>query len=630
MRDELLGYYERELIFLRRMGAEFAQKYPKIAARLHLDEEKIEDPHVERMIEAFAFLSGRIGLKLDDELPEITESFINLLYPHYLAPIPSMAIAQFSFGSENDKLTAVQRLERGARLNSRPVDGTPCRFRSAYDVDLAPLILESAALESAAPKDARGMYADSHIRLSMRCFGDARLAEMTLGASTERPKSLRFYLNGDPQLVFPLYEIIFNHATSVEFRPKESPLGQKTLMTLTNLRLKLPDPVFLPAAESIKQVGFAENEAVLPFTKRSFAGYRLLSEYFAFPYKFLFFDIFGLDRAITSNFGNLFDIIIHLKDVTPPIAPIVAETFKMGCTPIVNLFSRLADPIYLSQQKYEYQVIPDVHRQSTTEIYSVDAVVSNDPRTNTAREFSPFYSLRHAFGEQMEKAFWYAVRRDSQRPGDEGTEIYMSLVDMNFKPRVPAVDVLNVRTTCTNRDLPARLPFGGKEGDFEIEGTALLSRVRCLTKPTETIRPPQRRAAQWRLISHLNLNYLSLVSGEVIAPEALQEILHLYNFNDSSVTRKQILGITAIEARKVVRKIGGRVGAGFVRGIETTLTFDEEQFVGSGMFLFACVLERFLGLYASLNSFNQMVLRTEQREEVVKQFPARAGEQDLL
>ncbi len=630
MRDELLGYYERELIFLRRMGGEFANKYPKIAARLQLDEEKIEDPHVERMIEAFAFLSGRIGIKLDDELPEITESFINLLYPHYLAPIPSMAIAQFSFGSPDDKLTAVQKLERGARLNSRPVDGTPCRFQTTYDVELAPLELESAALESDAPKDARGKYADCYIRLSMRCFGDANLHEYTVGDTGLPPESLRFHINGDPQLIFPLYEIIFNHATSIEFRPKEAPFGNKTLKTLMNLKMKLPEPVIIPAEQAIKQVGFDENEAVLPYTKRSFMGYRLLSEYFAFPYKFLFFDLFGLDRAVAQKFGSHFDILIHLKDVTPPIAPVVADTFRMGCTPIINLFPRLTDPIYLSQQKYEYQVIPDVHRQATTEIYSIDGVISNDPRTNTTREFAPFYSLKHAYGEEMEKAFWYAVRRDSQRPNDEGTEMYMSLVDMNFNPRVPSVDVLNVRTMCTNRDLPARLPFGGKEGDFEVEGTALLSRVRCLTKPTETIRPPQRRAAQWRLISHLNLNYLSLVSNEKAVPEALQEILHLYNFNDSSVTRKQILGITGIEARKVVRKIGGRIGAGFVRGIETTVTFDEEQFVGSGMYLFACVLERFLGLYSSLNSFNQMVLRTEQREETVKQFPARAGEQDLL
>lgn len=630
MRDELLGYYERELVFLRRMGGEFARKYPKIAARLLLDEEKIEDPHVERMIESFAFLTGRIGLKLDDELPEITESFLNVLYPHYLAPIPSMAVTQFTFGSVNDTLTAVQVLEKGAKLNSRPVEGTPCRFQTSYDVNLLPIELRSAALESPAPKDGRGKYADSVIRLSMKCYGDGNLHELKVGGTEQPPEFIRFYLDGDPQLVFPLYEIIFNHATSVEFRAKEQPLGDRTLKTFTNLQLKLPDPVVLPAADAIKPVGFADEEAVLPYTKRSFDGYRLLAEYFSFPYKFLFFDIYGLDKAIAKKFGGHFEILIHLKDITPPIAPVVTETFRMGCTPIINLFSRLGDPIYISQQKYEYHIIPDVHRQNTTEIYSIDEVIAADPRTNTTREFSPFYSLRHAYGEQMEKSFWYAARRPSQRPDDDGTEVYMSLVDMNFDPFVPAVEVLNVRTTCTNRDLPARLPFGGKEGDFEVEGAALLSRVRCLTKPTETIRPPQRRSAQWRLISHLNLNYLSLVNSDNGKPEALQEILHLYNFNDSSVTRKQILGITGIESRKVVRQIGGRVGTGFVRGLETTLTFDEEQFVGSGLFLFACVLDRFLGLYASLNSFNQLVLRTEQREEPVKRFTPRAGAQDLL
>ncbi|MER3430665.1 MAG: type VI secretion system baseplate subunit TssF [Blastocatellia bacterium] len=630
MRDELLGYYERELIFLRRMGAEFARRYPKIAARLQLEEEKIEDPHVERMIESFAFLTGRIGLKLADELPEITESFLNLLYPHYLAPIPSMAIAQFAFGSPNDKISSVQHLERGTRLNSRPVDGTPCRFRTCYPVDLVPIEMLEAALESPAPKDARGKYADCTIRFSFRCFGEANLSDLRIGATGEPAKSLRFYIDGDPQLVFPLYEILFTNAVSVEFRPKEQPLGNRTLKTITNIQLKLPDPVIIDAAEAIRPVGFEEDEALLPFTKRSFAGYRLLTEYFAFPYKFLFFEVCGLDRAIAAKFGSHFDLLIHLRDVSPPVAPVTSETFKLGCSPIINLFSRMADPIYLSHHKYEYQVIPDVHRQSTTEVYSIDDVVTADPTTGKTRQFSPFYSLRHAYGEQMEKSFWYATRRPSQRPDDEGTEVYISLVDQNFDPRVPAVEVLNVKTTCTNRDLPARLPFGGKEGDFEVEGTALLSRVRCLTKPTDTIRPPQRRSVQWRLISHLNLNYLSLVNSDNGSPEALQEILHLYNFTDSSVTRKQILGIRRVEARKAIRQIGARVGTGFVRGLETTVTFDEEQFVGSGMYLFASVLERFLALYASLNSFNQTILRSEQREELIKIFPPRAGEQELL
>ena len=630
MRDILLGYYERELIFLRRLGADFARRYPKIAARLFLDEEKVEDPHVERMIEAFAFLTARIGLKLDDEFPEITESFLNILYPHYLAPIPSMAISQFSFGSSQDKITTAQTIDRGTKLNTRPVDGSPCHFRTAFDVQIMPLELESAALESPSPKDSRGKFLDSHIRLSLRGYGDANLHEMKLGQTGEQPKFLRFYLDGDPQLVFPLYEIILNHSTAVEIRAKEAPIADRMMKTFTNVQIKAPDPVILTPGDAIKQVGFAEHESILPYTKRSFAGYRLLSEYFAFPYKFLFFDIYGLDIAAERQVGSHFDIIIRLKDITPPIATVTADNFRLGCTPIVNLFSRLSDPVYISQQRYEYQIHPDIHRQMSTEIYSVDEVFTADPVTNTVREFAPFYSLRHAYGDQVEKSFWCAARRQSERPEDDGTEIFIALVDSNFNPRTPAVDVLNVRATCTNRDLPARLPFGGKDNDLEVEGTALISRARCLTKPTETIRPPQRRAAQWRLISHLNLNYVSLISGENGTPEALQEILHLYNFNDSSVTRKQILGITKIESRNAIRQIGGRIGSGFVRGFETTLTFDEEQFVGSGMFLFACVVERFLGLYSSVNSFNQMVMRSEQREEIIKRFPPRAGEQELI
>ncbi|MGI8641081.1 MAG: type VI secretion system baseplate subunit TssF [Pyrinomonadaceae bacterium] len=629
MRDELLDYYERELIFLRRMGAEFARKYPKVAARLLIDEEKIEDPHVERMIEAFAFLAGRVSIKLDDELPEITESFLNVIYPHYLSPIPSMAVSQFIFGSPKDKTTSIQNIKRGAKLYSRPIEGSPCRFQTSYDIQLVPVEILASALESAAPPNAQGNLADSQIRISLRCYGDSMLSELKNAETGEPLKFLRFYLNGDPQLVFPLYELIFNHASAVEIQPKETPIGNKTLLTMSNFQLKLPDPIVL-TKDAIRQVGFSEEEGMLPYSKHSFSGYRLLTEYFAFPYKFLFFDIFGLEQTVQKKFGSHFDIVIHLKNITLPRAPVTNETFLLGCSPIINLFSQTTDPIYLSQQKYEYQVFPDVHRQSSTEIYSIDGVFTTDPRTNTTREFSQFYSMKHTYGEQKEKIFWYANRRASQRPDDDGTEMFMTLVDMNFNPRVPAEEVLTVRSTCSNRDLPARLPFGSREGDFEVEGTALISRIRCLTKPTETIRPPQRRSAQWRLISHLNLNYLSLVENQDGIPEALQEILQLYNFNDSAVTHKQILGVTGIESRKVVRQIGGHIGAGFVRGIETTLEFDEEQFVGSGLFVFASVLERFLGIYSSLNSFSQLVMRTKQRDEIVKRWSPRTGEKVLL
>jgi type VI secretion system protein ImpG len=334
---------------------------------------------------------------------------------------------------------------------------------------------------------------------------------------------------------------------------------------------------------------------------------------------------------VLRKFGSHFDILIYVKDIEPLRAPVDAKTFRLGCTPIVNLFSQLAEPIYLSRKKFEYHVVADVERQSATEVYSIDEVSTSDPRLNETREYFPFYSFRHAYEREQDKSFWYMTRRPSQRTDDEGTEVYLSLVDLDFNPRVPPVEVLNVRVTCSNRDLPARLPFGGREGDFEIEGTAIFSRVRCLTKPTDTVRPPQRRAAQWRLISHLGLNHLSLVENQKNnIPEALQEILMLYDFTNSSATRKKILGITDIQSRRVTRQIGQRVGAGFVRGIETTLEFDEEQYVGSGLFLFAAILERFLGMYASLNSFNQLVVRTKQREGELKRWPPRAGEQILL
>ncbi|HAF21801.1 MAG TPA: type VI secretion system baseplate subunit TssF [Blastocatellia bacterium] len=308
-----------------------------------------------------------------------------------------------------------------------------------------------------------------------------------------------------------------------------------------------------------------------------------------------------------------------------------ASTFRLGCTPVINLFHDLSEPIRLSGKQHEYHVIPDVRRQMAMEIYSIDSVVADDPHQGKSREFKPFYSFHHFDSVGEDSTFWYSTRHPSQRPDDPGTELFITLVDLAFNPHVPATNILSVHTTCTNRDLPSKLPFGGAEGDLESEGALPLSRVRCLTKPTPTMRPPLGRGMQWRLISHLSLNHLSLVkTGANGEPDALQEILFLYDLLDSSATRKQIRGLKRLKSRPAVRQTGTRIGAGFVRGIETTIEFDEEQYVGSGLFLFASVLERFLGLYTSVNSFNQLVATTSQREGILKRWPPRAGEQILL
>lgn len=624
MRDELLGYYERELVFLRQMGTEFAQKYPKIASRLLLETDRCEDPHVERLIEAFAFLAGRVRLKVDDEFPEITESFLNILYPHYLAPIPSMSIVQFT--PKEGTLTTGYSIPRGTGLYSRPIQGTPCRFRTGYDTTMWPIQVVSASLESLDPIDTRGRWREAVIKLSLSCINDTTLKTLKAGDTQKAISSLRFYLDGDPQVVYPLYEMLFNHTTRIEIRPGPPTASRKTRkLTLAKLL-----PVVLPPS-AISQVGFEKDEGLLQYTARSFPGYRLLSEYFAMPEKFLFFDLAGIDKAAAAGFETKFEIDIFVRDINPLRGMVDATTFRLGCTPIVNLFHDVSEPIRLSGKSHEYHVIPDVRRQTAMEIYSIDSVVADDPQQGKSTEYQPFYSFHHFDNSGKDATFWYASRRPSQRPDDPGTELFITLVDLGFNPHVPATNILSIHTTCTNRDLPSRLPFGGAEGDLETEGAVPLSRVRCLTKPTPTLRPPLGRGLQWRLISHLSLNHLSLVqTGADGAPEALQEILYLYDLLDSSATRKQISGLKKLKSRPAVRQTGNRIGAGFVRGIETTIEFDEDQYVGSGLFLFASVLERFLGLYTSINSFNQLVAVTSQREGILKQWPPRAGEQILL
>lgn len=614
MRDELFDYYKRELDFLRQMGAEYARRHPDDAANLQLSEKTCADPHVERLIEACALLTGRIQLKLNDEFPEIGAALLNVLYPHYLAPIPSMSIMQFSLPAQSSNLKTGQVVERGVRLQSPPVKGTAtkCQFRTCYPCVLWPIEVEAAVLRSDDPPDSQtGRWREAAIRLSLRCAQQTPLAQLALGGVEPPPpiESLRFFINGEPSLSYPLYEMIFNHATRVELRPTGA--GSQ------------PAPVNLPAS-CLKPVGFGADEGMLPYTARSFVGYRVLTEYFVFLEKFLFFDVTGLDAAAAAGFGDEFELVIHLREVTPPSGTVNQKTFLLGCTPIVNLFEKSTEPISLTQEKAEYPVTPELSKQATTEVYSVNAVEVTGGGATETRQFQPFYSLRHAFGDEPDAAFWYALRRPSASDGVPGTEVSLMFVDRRFNPRGVANQRVIVKTTCTNRNLP----FGLSEDRMDIIGPQVLWRARCVKKPTSAVWPELRRGAHWRLLSHLTLNYLSL--GDVErngSPEALQEILRLYDFSEA--LGEQIAGIKSVRSEPAASRLAGApVGAGYVRGLQTTVEFDEREYPGGSVFLFAAVLERFLGLYVSVNSFNRLVARTRQGE--LKQWLPRAGEQTLL
>src|SRR5512140_2773646 len=350
MRDELLGYYERELTFLRQMGKEFAEKYPKIASRLLLEPDKCEDPHVERMLEGFAFLASRVHLKLDDEFPQLTEALLDVLYPHFLAPVPSLSIVQFLLDPERANLQAGHTIPRGSTLASPPVRGTPCRFRTAYPVSIWPVEVSSVRFELPPPASPY-TAARTVLRLGIRSLGGLPLSELKEKVSEieEHPFArLRFFLHGEAKMVHALYEHLFNNTVALELEagPKDA-------------RVSVPLPL-----EAIRPVGFEKDEGLLPYTSRSFLGYRLVQEFFTFPEKFLFFDVAGLDAITSRGAQDSLDIVFFGTKPFPLEKSVNAQTFRLNAAPIVNLFSQLTEPIKLTRLQTEYRVIPDVRRQS--------------------------------------------------------------------------------------------------------------------------------------------------------------------------------------------------------------------------------------------------------------------------
>jgi type VI secretion system protein ImpG len=613
MADELLEYYNRELTFLRRLGAEFAAANPKIARRLRLSpDEAADDPHVERLIEAFAYLTARVRTKLEDELPEITTSLLHVLYPHYLAPIPSLAIVQFKLDAEQAQLTSAQTIPRHTELETEPIQGEPCRFRTCYAVNLWPVEVGSAIFAQAplpAPRTPYSEEATAVIRIGLRCPSpEASFATLGLG-------TLRFFLKGQPHNVYRLYELIFNNTVGVAVTRSEAPVGTVPL-----------------GREVLRAVGFDREEGLLPYPARSFLGYRLLTEYFAFPQKYLFFDLNLAGIEAIPQLGNLIVVYIYLNRVIPDLGrSISADTFQLGCTPIVNLFPQRADPIPLTHTAFEYRVVPDRRRPMALEVYSVDKVVASPPQGDPV-EFQPFFSIKHATNRDPDRTFWHSARRPAEETvatGDRGTEVDLSLVDLGFRPSAPAEWVLEVNTTCLNRDLPSDLPFGGDQPRLQLrEGGGVISRILCLTAPTRTLRPALGHGQLWRLLSHLSLNHLSLVeSGDA---DALREILKLYDFADSAETRSQIDGITAVSSRRVVGSIRTGGPLTYCKGTEVTVQFDEERYAGSGLFLFASVLERFLALYCTVNSFTKLIATVKGREGELRRWPPRMGENVIV
>ena len=613
MTDDLLPWYNRELSHFRRLSSEFAAKNPKIAARLKLGADGSQDPHVERLIEAFAYLNARTRQKLEDDLPELTDALLHALYPHYLAPLPSMFIAQMTLDEAESATASGYSVPRGTAVETEPIQGEPCRFHTCYPLELLPVRVAEAGFHSLplpAPVTPHSSEAQAvvQIRLS-RMSEEIRIADLS-------PSSIRFYLHGSVAHVYSLYEVMLNNAIEI---------GLATSSTDV-------DPIIL-SPRNLQPVGLDSDDSVLPYPPQALPGYRLLTEFFAYPEKFLFVELTGLNDVDLSRFDESLEIFIYLNRTALDLEQNVsADTFRLGCTPVINLFEQHTEPVYLDQTSTEYRIIADARRPKSVEIHSINAVTASSPEGDEF-EFRPFYSASHHRPSQDDSAFWCHRRVPGTADEDEidhGTEVDMTFVDLDFGRALLPEWYVEVVATCCNRDLPGRLPFGGGQPVLHLtDGQGSVGAVNCLTPPTKTLRPTRRKNAMWRLISHLTLNHLSIVDGKDGA-NALREILHLYNFTDDLESRSTIDGIVSVSSRRVSRRIPGDQHGGFCRGTEITIEFEAERYSQNNLFLFASVLQRFLGLYCSINSFTRLIAKVRGQDLPLSSFEARAGDQVLI
>ena len=579
MSDTLLPYYNRELHAIRELASEFARAYPKIAGRLRLTDDSVDDPHVARLLEGAAFLAARVHQRLDDEFPELTDALLGVLYPHYLAPTPPACIVQFACQAA---LKIPLRIPAGRMLDSERVRGEPCRFRTTSPLTLWPIEIENVRLSGlplAAPPNPLAERALSVLAITLKC-ADPDMDFATLGVDR-----LRFYVRAASNVALPLYEILCGHTMAVAFADKQSDAN----------------PVILPG-NVLAQAGFDPEDALLPWPARSFTGFRLLGEYFALPEKFLFFDILRLDAKTLRSAGNRLTIYVYLDRAAPELERVVgADTLALGCTPVINLFPHRCEPVTLTHTATEYRVEPDVRRPGALEVWQVERVLETRA-DGSSRPWQPFYRLQQAAGAEATSSGFYAIAR---RPSASlsGSDVFLEPFDPAFDVQAPADAVLSVEALCSNRDLAAELPFGGGRPVLTlVEGLSAVSRITCVTAPTPSLRSPLRAQGFWPLVSHLSLGHLSVVGGEGAAG-ALREVLRLYDLRGSDETRTGIEALLSVtSAPGVARVPGGRAGA-FCRGLDVTLEWDAKAWNTGGLFLMASVLERFLALHATVNSF---------------------------
>jgi type VI secretion system protein ImpG len=584
--EKLLDYYQRELGYLRQAGGEFAASYPKIAHRLALSEYECPDPHVERLLECFAFLSAKLNRKLDDDYTQFSNALLEQLYPHAIRPLPVTAIARFTPDPAKGNLAEGYHIPRHTPLFATTGTGDTIYFRTTVAQTLWPLQISAAHLLGAEHAQAlSGLpQARSALKLTLECLAPHQWPALP----AER---LCIHLAGSAVTSAALYDLLAAHSIG--------PLR--------------PEPL-----------GFGADERLLPEEGGVDPVYSLLPEYFACPEKFLFFDLRLPDRAERANATTHLDVIIPFDREPTHQISLQTGDIALGCVSVINLFPRTSEPLRPDGTRSEYLLLADAHRRHSTEIYRVCEVRAG--QTGKATIVPPYFSAGH--GHAAEGLYWHARRvhrpldrsanrsgnrSDKQSDGPSGSDILLTLIDSQFDPANPGKDStvsLSAQLLCTNGALAAGLPAGCPLS-FETPGP--VANVRLLRQPRRPNDTPLSGSSRWRLVSQLSLNHLSLGEGPQ-ALAALREMLALHNLGVDPAVQQQISGIQALDNERITSHVGQDAWRGWRNGLQLTLTLNPDNFAGSSPVLFAGVLAHFFARYASTNRFIRTVLRLHDRE----------------
>lgn len=598
--EKFLVYYHRELTYLRQAGRTFSVMHPKVARRLQLSSQESPDPHTERLLESFAFMAARLHQEIDDRLPQISSALLGILYPQLTAPVPSMAIAQFVGDPSQGKLTTGAHIPKHTALYANSHENVNCRFQTAYPVTLWPIEVVAAEFTQA------DEYAFYNCTRQSPWYLKIKLKTLGVDFSDLDLQSLRFFIHGDNRTRFRVYDMLF---------------AQENSQVLTSVK---DNELRELVSDSVHPVGFKVTEGILPAPSHSHPAYQLIHEYFHFPEKYLFFDVRNLKLREGDEYAEILLSLDNPRDVDKLI--ISKENFRLGCTPIVNLFPKVTDPLRLNHQKFEYRLVPDQRRERTTEIYSINKISLTQDESDHSETLVPYFSYDHESYQSDHKLYWLSRRVPSDKRDIPGTDIYLSFVDLAFNPKRPASEIVFAHTLCTNRFLGEQVPEGGI---LQPEETFPTERIICLTRPTTQAYSPQDGETLWKLVAQLSINHLSISAGNS-ALKALKETLRLYAGSVQEFSHREIDALHTINSYSVTRRLGNEAWRGFVNGLHVDLTVEERVTSGESIFLLASVLRHFFALQASGNSFIELNLKSLHRESEWMSWKPLHGEQIIL